>query len=105
MEEKHCIPCMKGMAPLQGEKLESLYKALKGWELVEGARLEKTYTFSNFAKGLAFTNRVGEIAEREHHHPDIHLSWGKVTITLWTHKIGGLSENDFIVAGWIDQIQ
>jgi len=72
--------------------------------LMDQCKIEKTFTFSNFAKALAFTNKIGELAEQEKHHPDIYLAWGKVKVSLWTHKIDGLSENDFILAAKIDQI-
>lgn len=80
-------------------------KQVPGWQLAEDARvLERTFTFPDFSEALAFVNRVGNIAEAENHHPDIALSWGKVAITLQTHVIGGLSDNDFILAAKINQI-
>ena len=69
-----------------------------GWRVVDGHHLEKEYAFPDFATALAFTNRVGAVAEAEGHHPDIHLAWGKVRLTVWTHKIDGLTESDFIFA-------
>ena len=71
-------------------------------KVIEDHHLEKTYKFKNFVEALAFTNKVGELAEASQHHPDIYLAWGQVKITLWTHKIGGLSENDFILAAKMD---
>jgi 4a-hydroxytetrahydrobiopterin dehydratase len=103
--ERHCVPCEKGGEPLKGDALEELIGQLgEGWMVIEGKRLEKEYTFNDFQEGLDFVNRVGEVAEEENHHPDITLTWGKVTITLWTHKIGGLHENDFIMAAKIDEL-
>jgi 4a-hydroxytetrahydrobiopterin dehydratase len=80
-------------------------KDLSGdWELVDEQRLEKTYKFKNFREALDFTVRIGELAERVGHHPDIFLAWGRVKLTVWTHKIGGLSEADFVFAAKADRI-
>ena len=76
---------------------------VEGWNEVDDA-LERTFTFGNFVEALAFVNRVGEVAEQEGHHPDIYLSWGKVEIRIWTHKINGLTESDFILAAKIDRV-
>ncbi|MBM3197626.1 MAG: 4a-hydroxytetrahydrobiopterin dehydratase [Chlamydiae bacterium] len=96
---KKCLPCSKSTPPLQGEALAKFCKQLPtGWDLIDNKKIEKIYKFSNFCKALAFTNKLGALAEEESHHPDITLSWGRVHVTLWTHKIGGLSENDFILA-------
>jgi len=104
LSKKHCVPCRGGVPPLQGEALLALARELGGdWRVVEGHHLEKTYPFEDFRQALDFTNRVGEIAEREGHHPDVHLAWGKVTLTIWTHKIDGLTESDFILAAHADQ--
>lgn len=103
LESRHCVPCEGGVAPLEGEELRRHERQLDGWAVVEGRRLEKEYTFPDFRQALDFVNRVGEVAEREGHHPDLFLTWGKVKITLWTHAIGGLSENDFIQAAKADR--
>jgi 4a-hydroxytetrahydrobiopterin dehydratase len=76
-----------------------------GWRVVSNHHLEKEYEFPDFVKALDFTNRVGEVAEREGHHPDIHLSWGKVRLDIWTHKIDGLTESDFVLAAKADTIE
>ena len=105
LSKKHCVPCRGGVPPLQGEALLALARELGGdWRVVDGHHLEKTYPFEDFRQALDFTNRVGEIAEREGHHPDVHLAWGKVTLTIWTHKIDGLTESDFILAAHADQV-
>jgi 4a-hydroxytetrahydrobiopterin dehydratase len=106
LAKKKCTACVGGVPPLEGEELETLAEELGGnWNVVNEHHLEKEYTFENFQKALAFTNKIGALAEEEGHHPDIHLSWGKVRIVLWTHKINGLSESDFILAAKIDQIE
>lgn len=104
LSAKHCKPCEGGTPPLAGQPLEELAKQVQGWEMPDGRRLVKSFKFPDFIKALEFTNRVGELAEKEGHHPDIFLSWGKVRIELSTHKIKGLSENDFILAARIDEL-
>ena len=106
LSEKHCVPCRKDMGALSPADAETFLKALTGWELIDaGKMLSKRWTFKNFAQALAFVNRIGEIAETENHHPDIAFGWGYVTIRLQTHRIGGLHENDFILAAKIDKLQ
>jgi 4a-hydroxytetrahydrobiopterin dehydratase len=100
---KHCVPCRGGVPPLEGEALNSYLSQLSGWRVEEGRRLEKSFDFPDFVTGLAFVNRVGEIAEREGHHPYLGLTWGKVDAKIWTHKIDGLTESDFILAAKIDK--
>lgn len=90
---------------LKGEALKTYKKQLqKDWKVVKGHQLEKEYKFKDFAQALAFTNKIGAIAEKLDHHPDIELSWGKVKVILWTHSVGGLSEKDFNLAAKIDQL-
>jgi 4a-hydroxytetrahydrobiopterin dehydratase len=103
LTSKKCQPCEGGVAALRGKELERLHAQLPGWTVEEGKRLVKEYRFPDFRTALAFVNRVGELAESEGHHPDVELGWGRVKITLWTHSIGGLSENDFILAAKADQ--
>ena len=102
---KHCVPCRGGVPPVQGEELEQLKAQVPGWQVVNGHHLSKTYTFPDFRTALDFVNKAGAIAEEEGHHPDLLLSWGKVEVTTWTHKIDGLTESDFILAAKIDQIR
>lgn len=105
LSNKKCIPCSVGAPTLEEDEIAELMKSMKeGWEVVDNKKLRKTYKFKNFKEALDFTNKVGAIAEKEGHHPDIYLSWGKVVIELWTHKIGGLHENDFILAAKIDEL-
>lgn len=104
LSAKHCKPCEGGTPPLAGEQLDAFARQVQGWEVPDGRKLVKSFKFPDFRKALEFTNRVGELAEQEQHHPDIFLSWGKVRIELSTHKIKGLSENDFILAARIDEL-
>ena len=106
LAQKQCIPCRGGVPPLKGESLTTLHRQLDdGWQLVDEHHLQRNFTFKNFRQALEFTNRVGELAEEQGHHPDIRLSWGKVGLTVFTHKIDGLTESDFILAAKIDQLQ
>jgi 4a-hydroxytetrahydrobiopterin dehydratase len=101
---KECKPCSGETPRLQGAELKKFSDQLgEGWRLVVEHHLEKDFSFKNFREALDFTNRVGDIAEKENHHPDIFLTWGKVGLKIWTHKIGGLSENDFILAAKADK--
>lgn len=104
LASKQCVPCRGGVEPLKGAALQPLLEQVEGWSVVSEHHLEKTYTFPDFATALAFVNRVGALAEEQGHHPNVLLTWGKVTITLWTHKIDGLTESDFILAAKCDQI-
>lgn len=105
LSKKNCTPCKGGVPPLKGEALEQLHRQIgESWKVIDEHHLEKEYSFKNFREALAFTNKVGEIAEQEGHHPDILLTYGKVKIQLWTHKINGLSESDFILAAKCDKI-
>ncbi|MEI6564605.1 MAG: 4a-hydroxytetrahydrobiopterin dehydratase [bacterium] len=91
---------------MEGDALKYWAAQLGGsWQLVETRKLEKVFTFKNFIEALAFTNRVGLLAEQQGHHPDILLSWGKVKLEIWTHKIGGLTESDFILAAKADLLE
>ncbi len=105
LASKTCVPCRGGVPPLQGAELEKLKKQLPGWEIVREHHLHRRYDFPDFVQALAFVNRVGEVAEQQGHHPDILLSWGKVEVTTWTHKIDGLTESDFILAAKIDELK
>lgn len=105
LDGKKCTPCRNGGKPLTEPVLSQYLRQLAdGWQIVEGCRLEKLFKFKDFKDALDFTCHVGQLAEEHQHHPDIHLSWGKVQIQLWTHSIGGLHENDFILAAGIDRL-
>jgi 4a-hydroxytetrahydrobiopterin dehydratase len=101
---RSCMPCRGGEPSLQGPAIAGLTARLGGgWAVIENHHLEKTFRFRNFQKALDFTNAIGRIAEEQGHHPDVGLAWGRVVVTLWTHKAGGLTENDFILAAKIDR--
>jgi len=105
LKDQKCVPCEGGAMPLTIPEAETLMKDVHDWELTDGAKkIEKKFTFKNFAQALAFANKVGEIAEAEGHHPDLVVKWGSVGVELSTHAIGGLSVNDFILAAKIDTI-
>lgn len=102
---KQCVPCRGDTPPLPASARDRLLTELGGgWEVADGHQLTKTYTFKNFVDALAFTNRVGEVAEAEGHHPDIYLTWGKVGLKIWTHAIDGLTESDFVLAAKADAV-
>lgn len=104
LAQKECIPCKGGIPPLKGDEIDALLRQLgSDWDAVNEHHLHKEYSFPDFASALAFTNVVGGIAEEQGHHPDIHLSWGKVGIEIYTHKIDGLTESDFVLAAKIDE--
>lgn len=104
-DQKKCLPCEGGAAPMEKAEIEKRLDELDhGWEVLDGVKIRKEFLFRDFKEALGFVNKIGEIAEREGHHPDIHLvSYKKVVIEFSTHSIGGLSENDFILAAKIGE--
>ena len=105
LASKKCVPCKGGVPPLKGEALQTLQRQVEGWNVVEEHHLFKSFKFPDFSKALDFVNKVGAIAEEQGHHPVITLAWGKAEITIYTHKINGLTESDFILAAKIDTIK
>ena len=102
---KACVPCRGGVPVLSLQEAQALQRQTPLWGLEEnGKRMKRTLEFAHFPDAMKFVNRVAEIAEAEGHHPDIAIHWNKVELTLWTHKIGGLHENDFILAAKIDAL-
>jgi len=103
--KNRCVPCQGGVEPLKGKAIEELLEYLsQDWRVINEHHLEKEYKFKDFAQALEFVNKVGRLAESQCHHPDIYLSWGKVKLTIWTHKINGLHKNDFILASKADEL-
>ncbi len=104
LASRECVPCRGGVPPLKGEQLQKLRGELNEWSVVAEHHLSKVFKLRDFQEALAFVNRVGALAENQGHHPDICFGWGRVEITIWTHKIDGLTESDFILAAKIDQL-
>jgi len=101
---KHCVPCRGGVPPLRGDAIRQLLKQLDGWSAVDDHHLSKTWAFPDFVQALAFVNRIGALAEAEGHHPDLYLTWGQVRADIYTHKIDGLTESDFVLAALMDRL-
>jgi 4a-hydroxytetrahydrobiopterin dehydratase len=104
LADLQCVPCRGGVPPLNGAEIEKLLKQLEGWQAVNEHHLQKTYRFQDFRESLEFVNRIGALAEQQGHHPDICFGWGKADVTIWTHKIDGLTESDFVLAAKIDKL-
>jgi len=105
LANEKCIPCRGGVPALKGEELAALARELGAeWRVVDEHHLEREFRFPDFGQALAFTNKVGAIAEEEGHHPDIYLAWGKVRVTIWTHKVDGLTRSDFVLAAKIERL-
>lgn len=104
LADQKCVPCRGGVPPMEEARAREMLAQLEsGWELNKEGHLERTYPFKDFAQALAFVNKVGEVAEAEGHHPDLHLAYGKCVVELWTHKIKGLTESDFYMAAKADR--
>ena len=104
LASRQCVPCRGGVPPLRGEEITKLQAELEGWEVHEEHHLKKRFKTKDFREALALVNKVGEVAEEQGHHPDICFGWGTVEISIWTHKIDGLTESDFILAAKIDAL-
>ena len=104
LSSKQCIPCRGGVPALKGDEISPLLNQLNGWEVIDEHHLKKGYRFKDFKDAQVFVNRVGDLAEEQGHHPDICFGWGSAEITIWTHKINGLTESDFILAAKIDEL-
>lgn len=103
--QKHCVPCEGGIPPLKGDEITPFLKQLNpAWKLADDeTKISREFTFSDFVQTMVFANTIADLAETEGHHPDLHVSYGKLVVELWTHKIGGLFDNDFILAAKIDE--
>ncbi len=104
LASKTCIPCKGGTPPLEGKEIEDLRRQIPEWEVVEEHHLRRIFRFKNFREAWGFVNKVGELAEQQGHHPDISFGWGYAEVTVWTHKIDGLTESDFIFAAKVDTL-
>jgi 4a-hydroxytetrahydrobiopterin dehydratase len=102
--ECDCVPCSGYAQALRGAEIDRLCSELAGWDVEHEHHLARTFTFPDFAGALAFANRVGAIADELGHHPDLHVSWGRVRVEVWTHKVDGLTEADFVLASKIDNV-
>lgn len=102
LQNQHCQPCAAGTPALAGAELGRYQTQLPLWKVIQGHHLQREFRFPDFAAALAFVNRIGAIAEREQHHPDVCFGWGRVEVTTYTHSVGGLSPNDFVLAAKID---
>jgi len=103
LADQHCVPCRGGVPPLKREQLEKMKAQTPEWQVVDEHHLTRSFKFPDFKTALDFVNRVGAIAEQEGHHPDLYLAWGKVDVKIWTHKIDGLTDSDFVLAAKIDR--
>ena len=105
LDQKTCVPCRGGIPPLDQESAEALLKNISDWKLIDnGLKMQRNYAFDNFVDALAFTNKVGEVSEKENHHPDITLGWGYCSVIFYSHKINGLHENDFVMAAKVSAL-
>ena len=104
LASKKCVPCSGGVPKMTAEEIQELHPQVPDWEVILGHHLRRAFAFDDFAGALAFVNRIGEVAETEGHHPNITFTWGRVEVEIWTHKIDGLAEADFVLAAKIDQL-
>jgi 4a-hydroxytetrahydrobiopterin dehydratase len=105
LADKNCVPCRGGVPPLPPGEVARYLAELDGWQAEANHHLSKTYKLADFKEALALVNRIGGMAEEQNHHPDIYLAWGKVRVEIWTHKINGLTESDFVFAAKCDRLQ
>ncbi len=105
LADQQCIPCRGGVPPLPKDRIDELLAQLDaGWALNAEGHLERGYEFRDFAGAMTFANKVGDIAEQQGHHPDLHVAWGRCGVEIWTHKIDGLTESDFFLAAKADRV-
>ncbi len=102
LAEKTCVPCRGGVPPLTRCEFEPLLGELDEWQVVEDSRLVKSFKVGNFAEAMELANKIAAVAEEQGHHPDLLVRWGELRVDLWTHKVNGLTESDFILAAKID---
>ena len=104
LAERQCVPCRGGVPSLTAEEIKPFAEQIPDWEVVNQHHVQRSYEFSNFREALEFVNRIGALAEAQGHHPDICFGWGKADVSIWTHKINGLTESDFVLAAKIDKL-
>ena len=104
LASRQCVPCRGGVLPMTADQISPFLTQLKDWQVIDNHHLKKSYRFKDFRETLDFVDRIGELAEEQGHHPDICFGWGKADVTIWTHKINGLTESDFVLAAKIDQL-
>jgi 4a-hydroxytetrahydrobiopterin dehydratase len=104
LSQKSCVPCRGGVPPLTPEQRAPLAAEIPAWRVIEGHLIERVFRFEDFRSALNFVNKIGDLSDLQGHHPELQLSWGKVIVQVWTHKIGGLTERDFVLAAKIDDI-
>lgn len=104
LAKQDCVPCRGGVPPLTEHQIGELQPGIPEWTVVDNHHLERSFTYPDFGTALAFVNQVGTLAEDQGHHPDLELSWGKVGVKIWTHKINGLTRSDFVLAAKIDTV-
>lgn len=104
LHQKKCVPCEVGGTPMPSKEVRDNLKKIPGWQL-NGKLIQREFVFKDFVKAMKFVNKIADIAESEGHHPDLHIHWNKVLVEMWTHAVGGLSENDFILAAKINRIK
>ena len=104
LASRECVPCRGGVPPLKGDEITNLSSKVQGWTVINEHHLKKAYKFADFREAQTLVSRVSNLAEEQGHHPDICFGWGWVEITIWTHKIDGLTESDFILAAKIDEL-
>ena len=105
LASRECVPCRGGVPPLKGEEITKFLTELDEWEVLNEHHLRKVFKFPDFRQAQNFVDQVGNLAEEQGHHPDICFGWGRAEISIWTHKIDGLTESDFILAAKIDQLK
>ena len=104
LADRRCVPCLGGTPPLTPAEIQPLLRQIPGWEVEQDKKLVKSFRFKNFVEAVDFVNAITPVAEREGHHPDLYVRWGEVRVYLWTHKIDGLTESDFVMAAKIDRV-
>src|SRR5438552_2059711 len=104
LADKKCVPCRGGVPPLNRAEIRPLLERIEGWTVEGDKKLTKSYKFKDFMGPMRFANGIAKVAEEEGHHPDLSIAWGKLGVELWTHKIDGLTESDFIMAAKIDRV-